>query len=657
MVDFRKLLLALIAGALMFGIAASAADFSCQVSGVPTLIRSESVADYVGDVLMDCAGTLPPIAVTNGMIANIRMSFLGQNVIITSKLLENNSTRKVSEATLILDNAVWPGGQRHPKGYVSTSPVLQPFSDGSQNVYQALQLNDQELEWQGVMLNGPGSNISEISIRMTNVRVNAQALSINAPINAQLNIVTAPSIPIFGNTSVLVANIRQGLFVSHLGALAKNCDLNPNGSLSFSTTFTEGFGTAFKPRLNNFNQSGYPPATGHFVPGGGYFDESGYNPVGFTDGVGGQINGGVLDVSSQLVGLPSIGLATQGTELSITVTGVPNGLTLSFGAITTSNNLQVMQGTVSGSPVAVQGPLTGGVWILTVEVTGYGGTGDAQFLQDWIKVPVIASFGAPPVVGVANAHGRFVPDAGGKFHAELDSVAPLPRFVDSTSAYDAKVIEITQSCKTLLLFPYVTGSSGFATGIAISNTSHDPFGMLTTPPYPAGTIGYPPTIGQVAGYAPTKEQHGACTLYFYGQSAPVQTIPGVLPQGSLTMAQHAQTSLDIPAGGQLVLNVPAGLVDGTIYDRVTPANNKKPAVDTSIVGNTGAPLPGFVGYMFASCNFQWAHGYAFITEYDGLGDRTNGYIALVVPDRGFGGRLPQESSFQAAPNQAEQLGQ
>ena len=51
MADFRKLLLALIAGALIFGTVASAADFSCQVAGVPTLIRTEGVADYVGDSL------------------------------------------------------------------------------------------------------------------------------------------------------------------------------------------------------------------------------------------------------------------------------------------------------------------------------------------------------------------------------------------------------------------------------------------------------------------------------------------------------------------------------------------------------------------------------------------------------------------------------
>ena len=108
MADFRKLLLALIAGALLFGTVAGAADFSCQVSGVPTLIRSEGVADYVGDVLMNCSGDLPLSAITNGVTANIRLSFLGQGVIITSKNARFHSG-KISEATLVLNNALLAG--------------------------------------------------------------------------------------------------------------------------------------------------------------------------------------------------------------------------------------------------------------------------------------------------------------------------------------------------------------------------------------------------------------------------------------------------------------------------------------------------------------------------------------------------------------------
>ncbi len=599
MADFRKLLLALIAGALIFGTVAGAADFSCQVSSVPTLVRSEGVADYVGDVLMTCSGDLPPSSVVNGVVANIRLSFLGQPVIITSKILD--ATSKVSEATLVINNALAADGvTRAPIGYSSITPVLQPQTDGSQNVYQALWLNNSELEWQGVMLVAPGSvSVPSLSIRMTNVRINAQGLSIGAPINAQLNITSPTSIPIFGNTSVLVANIRQGLLtVAHTPDTARGCELPPapDSFTSFSTAFTEGFGTAFRPQVNDF-----ATAVPHYVPGGGYFDESGYNPVGFGEG-GPSLTG-------SLVQLAKIGLATQGTQLGIVVTGVPSGLTLSVGTITTTNNLRVtaLTNSTSGSTVT-----------LRVEVDGFDGTGDAQFLQDPGTVDVIANYTALPLVGTAVAHGRLLPDAGGQYTATVDTAAhgQVPRFVDSSTAPDLSVISLAP-CRSILLFPYLTSSAGYNSGIAITNASVDP---LTDPA--------------------TVPQAGACTLSFFGQSNLT----------ALTAAQATQTIVTVPAGGQFITNLAIG-AQGSVYGM---DGSKVAACDTTISGNTCGDMPAFVGYMIASCNFQFAHGFAFVT--DTGSDRTMGYLALVIPDRGDRGRLPQNADRHSRANQGEQLG-
>src|SRR5262249_33849405 len=52
-------------------------------------------------------------------------------------------------------------------------------------------------------------------------------------------------------------------------------------------------------------------------------------------------------------------------------------------------------------------------------------------------------------------------------------------------------------CTTSLLFPFVTNQLGFDTGLAISNTSTDPFGTRGATP-----------------------QAGTCTLNFYGNGAP-----------------------------------------------------------------------------------------------------------------------------------------
>jgi hypothetical protein len=47
--------------------------------------------------------------------------------------------------------------------------------------------------------------------------------------------------------------------------------------------------------------------------------------------------------------------------------------------------------------------------------------------------------------------------------------------------------------------------------------------------------------------------------------------------------------------------------------------------------------PNFQGYMFAVCNFQYAHGFAFISDV-GARNLAMGYLALIIPDPGTGNR-------------------
>jgi hypothetical protein len=42
--------------------------------------------------------------------------------------------------------------------------------------------------------------------------------------------------------------------------------------------------------------------------------------------------------------------------------------------------------------------------------------------------------------------------------------------------------------------------------------------------------------------------------------------------------------------------------------------------------------PGFQGYIIATCEFQYAHGFAYITNgYGGVNTQAQGYLALVLP--------------------------
>jgi hypothetical protein len=157
--------------------------------------------------------------------------------------------------------------------------------------------------------------------------------------------------------------------------------------------------------------------------------------------------------------------------------------------------------------------------------------------------------------------------------------APYPRFVDV--ANQNKTLFSVSACVTNLLFPFVTNQAGFDTGVALINTSMDtglPFG--------------------------TTQQSGTCTVYYFGAMAGGAALPA--PQTTPTIAAGQMYAFALSAGG---------------------------------VAGSSTSAAGFQGYLIARCNFQFAHGYAFVSDL-GAQKLAHGYLALVIPDRGpTGGRL------------------
>jgi hypothetical protein len=144
--------------------------------------------------------------------------------------------------------------------------------------------------------------------------------------------------------------------------------------------------------------------------------------------------------------------------------------------------------------------------------------------------------------------------------------APKPRFNDPLVPTPAATILVVAPCTTNLLFTFTANTAGFDTGLAIANTSSDPYG--------------------------TVKQAGTCTLngFKLGGGAPVAfTTPSI-------------------AGGATFAT--------TLSSSGNPAFN------------------GFIGYIIAVCNFQYGHGFAFLTNNFGVGPPTvaQGYIAQVIPD-------------------------
>jgi hypothetical protein len=139
-------------------------------------------------------------------------------------------------------------------------------------------------------------------------------------------------------------------------------------------------------------------------------------------------------------------------------------------------------------------------------------------------------------------------------------------------------------CRTILLYPYITNQAGFDTGLTIANTSQDPY-----------------TTGSNA----TGAQSGSCKLTYYGGTTAAPTTP---PGPSDT----------------------GNIAAGTVW-----------------VNTLQTIAPNFQGYMFAVCNFQFAHGFAFISDV-GARNLAMGYLAVVLNDPGSSSRSNTNESFRFA---------
>jgi hypothetical protein len=277
---------------------------------------------------------------------------------------------------------------------------------------------------------------------------------------------------------------------------------------------------------------------------------------------------------------------------------VQNGVSVSLPASVTSGSLQLVNvagaasdgsgGTLTGTGSV---SLTSGAGYAVYEVVGADG---ANGMVEDQSFALSISYSWTPNIG-SGVPGLGTSQVSGGYGpisatTTMSDTAPESRFKEKMVEGDALVIS---ACRTILLWPYITNQLGFDTGIVISNTSSDPLS------------------GNSA-----RQQQGACTMYYYGST----TGGGAAPS--------PQTSQVIPTGMQMTFTLSGG-------------------------GTYGAPgAPGFQGYMFAICDFQFAHGYAFVTKM-GAVDVAHGYLALVVPDRT---RNAQAFSLDAATNQGEQLG-
>jgi len=671
MVDFRKVFLVLVALTLLAGLASaqgSQTPFQCTAVGAnPPALRGEGLTELVGDIIIQCSGGAP-IA---GQIPTANITVY-MNSIVTSRLLGTASVSGASEALLLIDDpgnstlgtygssvpqVICPnplqgagiGGCTEFVGSAGTMPtqfnlmsstmnagVPQATSATSglpgANVFQGV-VSGGSVTFYGVPILPPVTTNIGRTFRITNIRVNANTLNGGGlvPTNAVAAIqVTGTAALNLLQSAVTVGYVSQSMTASvyeayshsttAFGALASTITLNqcqsypatgstPQAIETLRYQETGGQGSAFKPRGN----------TGQNVPGQNYFTESGLTVspalTGSTQANGIAYTAGYADWGTRLKAV--FNNVPSGVSLFVSVTNLNSSdnapmYTAGVAATVSSSFAELITGEISpdsaGNPASPGGlpnpsalPLVSQTGTTTSSVIG--STDPAGTAVGFASIPVVngsasavwevvnslpntpenfdfevfitvtanVASNIPPAPSTMTVNMSYAPiPTQGAFTLASGQAASatlgIPRFVDTSTGATALKFQI---CQTALLFPYVIEVAGFDTGLAIANTSQDPFG--------------------------TSPQTGSCSIYWYGQSGVPATNPGYLGSSG--------------------------------YQTVVPTSPI--AAGTIQAWATSAVAPGFSGYVIAVCNFQYAHGFAFVSD---LGSQklAMGYLADVL---------------------------
>ena len=325
MVSFRRVILALAVLALFTGLASAqviqpgggstGGTLSCAVlnTGNPTQVRSEGYAELLGDIVISCTGGTAQAAGSAVPVANITVAL--NNTIVTSKVFSNSW----SEALLLIDEpgaggtvgpggllpqlncsastagiGAGPGGCSTVAGFVGTyyGAVLASAPTTVPNVFQGLVSGNQVI-FNGIPILAPVTAGFARVFRITNVRVNANQFA-GLPTQGQTPILGSVSI----SSGVQLSNPVQTLGFLFDGLAGTSVRNATNGAAGTSINifqcaansltagavlhFSEGFGTAFKTRVDrtaSVSGAGSPPNSlivagtfaqnlpSHFLPG------------------------------------------------------------------------------------------------------------------------------------------------------------------------------------------------------------------------------------------------------------------------------------------------------------------------------------------------------------------------------------------------------
>jgi len=539
MASFTKKVLGLAAVATSFaGMAFGQAATCAAPTATTNIIRAEGTAEQVASLTFVCT----TVAGNTAGSASLQI-FMSPALPVTSKVL--STTTGATEAIVVVN------GGAQVNGTVTGSTI----------------------NFSSIPLAGLGAG-GTYTFVISNVRVNATSLTIGTGVPPNISATafvtgSAGTLVPAALASTQVAFAQNGLAATKLFTTFTTGAAYPNGTAATSGANNFVVCNTFRPNGTAVATAG--TANGR-AAGMAFVVQAAENFTSALKTAAGE--------ASQVATALASNAIVNGSRLSVNFSNVPTGVTLYvpngvIGSIAAGSTATIQfTNTAAGTAAApVLGStstnITGGGTGLTaanglIAVTVASGSGSALFEVIGADNNALDTFNIPVFV-VTSANSVTASSTPVSVSVSLSPTGStvIPNFTVGGSS-NTLTASVFNTCTTSLLFPFVTNQNGFDTGLAISNTSMDPFGT-----------------------AGATNQAGICTLNFYGTGAPS-------PSNVATPSVAA----------------------GTVY----------PVVLSSVAA-------GFQGYLIAQCNFQFAHGFAFITNGVGVnGGLSQGYLAGVLPD-------------------------
>ena len=624
MADFRRWIPVLAVIAIIIGTAttASAATaLSCIAGGAVTPpLRSEGITELTGDLVYNCTGGVSTAVGVQIPRVNIQV-FMNNPLAITSRLIGEGD-----EALLLIDEPT------EADQNLCTTPLLGcamagvgPESVAQQNdykggidsgrfsVFQGVPGALNSVVFNGVPIDPPGTALGTDGlplvrvIRITNIRVNASqfhGVTGLTPVTASVSTSPSSTLPINQQAIQTIGFILPGL----LGGQPTFTNKPQPGGLSFQQCFES---RTFDPDGDGSFTTFVDAGTVTFTEGFG----TSFKTRTIGDGLNDDLHTGATVVATQDVPGQFYNTETGFYNPNLGLGGDPGGAGLAdFGTRFKVTFTNVQAG------VTITGP-------------GVGPTERPGFIAGTPVTP-----GSLEVHQTATETGPYQPVASNTFTATstVNSHTFIYEVTDAlTSSAESVAIQFTASWSGPPNQPTLGTSqiSGWfaptSTDLAAETEAVAPIPRFQdfsiTPdaftihkcathllfPFVTNQLGFDTGIAisntSTDQYG-TTPQTGPCHIYFYGLNAPaVFDTPDVTSAGG----PFASTALTL--------------------------------------------APNFQGYIIADCDFQYAHGFAFVTKV-GTTDVAMGYLALIIPDSPFnGGRLPDPFTVKG-PSSGEQLG-